>query len=149
MIYCPQCDSYLMEANTFRKVDGGVHECLRDIPSPCDGTPHASHGYGCWGKVSKVVADVADAYNSAEQDEIIAIFSEMLREVTRDGGRKRASGAKKCWKEDEHRKAIFSHLGKWAVGELVDECSGVHPLVHTAWRCLAVAWQEMNHEKNP
>lgn len=82
------------------------------------------------------------SYDPTEQDEVQAIFSDMLRKATGDGGRKRAAGEKPSWKVDEHVTHIFSHLGKWANGECADPDSGAHPLVHAAWRCLAVAYQE-------
>lgn len=83
------------------------------------------------------------AYDPAEQLEIEQAFMEMLRACTKDGANKRQAGEKPSWKVDpSHRKAIFSHLGKWVSGELVDPESGAHPLVHAAWRCLAQAAQE-------
>jgi hypothetical protein len=82
-------------------------------------------------------------YDSSEQEDIIEIFSEMLRAATGDGGKKRAAGLKPSWKVDpSHEAAIFSHLSKWKHGEKSDPDSGAHPLVHLAWRALAVAWQE-------
>lgn len=86
------------------------------------------------------------AYNPTEQDEVLAIFTEMLRSVTKDGGRKRAAGTKPSWKVDpSHFAAIFSHLNKYFHGEDVDPDSGVHPFVHLAWRALAIAYQD-THE---
>ena len=83
-----------------------------------------------------------------EQAEVLMIFNDLLRSVTADGGRKRAAGLKPSWKIDEsHEAAIFSHLNKWKHGEKVDPDSGVHPLVHLAWRALAVAWQESNNDE--
>lgn len=85
-----------------------------------------------------------ETYDNSEQYEVVGRFSQMLWEATRDGGKKRAAGTKPSWKVDpSHEKAIFSHLAKWKKGELVDADSGSHPLVHCAWRCLAVAYQEM------
>lgn len=82
---------------------------------------------------------------TAEQAEILGWFTTMLRDATADGGRKRAAGLKPSWKVDtSHRAAIFSHLNKWEHGEKVDADSGQHPLVHLAWRALAIAWQETN-----
>ncbi len=78
-----------------------------------------------------------------EQRELIAIFAEMLWAPTGDGGDKRGRGEKPSWKIDpSHEAAIFSHLNKWKHGEKVDSDSGAHPLVHLAWRALAIAWQE-------
>ena len=78
-----------------------------------------------------------------EQQEVLDIFYEMLAAATADGGRKRASGTKPLWKvDDSHEAALFSHLNKWKHGELADADSGAHPLVHLAWRALAIAWQE-------
>lgn len=71
----------------------------------------------------------------------------MLSSATKDGGKKRASGAKVSWKIDpEHEAAIFSHLSAWKHGVKVDKDSGAHPLVHLAWRALAVAYQENKEE---
>lgn len=78
-----------------------------------------------------------------EQKEVLSIFMRLLESATTDGGRKRQAGLKPSWKIDTtHEAAIFSHLNKWKHGEKVDPDSGAHPLVHMAWRCLAVAWQE-------
>ena len=78
-----------------------------------------------------------------EAAKIIFVFADMLLPVTGDGGRKRAAGLKPHWTVDtSHEAAIFSHLSKWKHGEKVDSDSGAHPLVHLAWRALAIAWQE-------
>lgn len=78
-----------------------------------------------------------------EQAEIIGWFTHMLQAASGDGGKKRAAGLKPSWKIDKsHQRAIFSHYMKWINGEKVDADSGAHPLVHMAWRCLAIAWQE-------
>lgn len=80
---------------------------------------------------------------SAEQQEILDTFRAMLEAATADGGRKREAGEKVLWKIDpDHTKGLFSHLRKWVEGEEVDADSGSHPLVHLAWRALAIAWQE-------
>ena len=85
-----------------------------------------------------------------EQDDIIKTFTRMLREVTADGGRKRAARLKPPWWNDlSHEAAIFSHLSKWKHGVRKDHDSGSHPLVHLAWRALAVAWQETHGYTNP
>ena len=81
-----------------------------------------------------------------EQDDILATFTAMLARVTADGAAKRAHGLKPSWKIDtSHEAAIFSHLTRWKRGELRDPDSAMHPLVHLAWRALAIAWQE-THE---
>lgn len=78
-----------------------------------------------------------------EQHEVIGCFIDLLMAATGDGGKKRAAGSKPSWKVDEgHEGAIFSHITKWKRGERVDPDSGVHPLAHAAWRCLAIAAQE-------
>lgn len=75
--------------------------------------------------------------------DLMGRFVDELLKVTADGSKKRSSGAKRPWHlDDEHEGAIFSHLTKWKRGELVDPDSGAHPLVHAAWRCLAIACQE-------
>lgn len=79
----------------------------------------------------------------AEQETLITTFAEMLRSATADGGRKRAAGIKPpWWRDPAHEPAIFSHLNKWKHGETRDKDSGAHPLVHLAWRALAIAHQE-------
>jgi hypothetical protein len=85
------------------------------------------------------------SYDPSEQDEIAGAFARMLKACTGDGGVKREAGLKPSWKVDpSHEAAIFSHLNKWKHGEVVDPDSGAHPLVHLAWRALAIAWQEEN-----
>ncbi len=84
---------------------------------------------------------------SEEQEEIIALMTAALRAVTADGNRKRRRGQKVSWKVDRgHEGAIFSHVTKWKRGELVDPDSGVHPMIHAGWRCLAIGLQEMHPE---
>jgi hypothetical protein len=81
-----------------------------------------------------------------EVADIIMYFATMLLKPTGDGSKKLQRGEKPSWKVDRsHEAAIFSHLMKWKKGEKVDPDSGAHPLVHAAWRCLAIAWQEMNN----
>lgn len=83
------------------------------------------------------------SYDASEQDVLIEVFTKMLRQVTKDGGRKRAAGTKPPWWRDaDHLPAVFSHLNKYFHDELVDEDSGAHPFVHAAWRLLAIAYQE-------
>ena len=87
-------------------------------------------------------------YDPSEQDELLDIFHEMLKGPTRDGGSKRAAGHKVPWKQDpSHLPAVFSHLNRYMHGEKADPDSGVHPLIHAAWRCLAIAWQETSSRK--
>mgnify|MGYP001612481927 CR=1 FL=1 len=89
-------------------------------------------------------------YDPAEQDIVIAIFTKMLREVTKDGGKKRAAGTKPPWYLDKsHEAAIFSHLSNWKHGIWIDPDSGAHPLVHLAWRALAIAHQETYGKAEP
>ena len=85
-----------------------------------------------------------------EQEEVTLLFADMLRAASRDGGRKREAGEKVSWRVDTtHEAALFSHLSKWKHGELVDADSGAHPLVHLAWRALAIAAQETGwHDAN-
>lgn len=84
---------------------------------------------------------------SAEREDVLRRFLEELTRVTADGSRKRQSKQKPPWYIDKsHEAAIFSHLMKWKKGETVDPDSGAHPLVHAAWRCLAIACSESgNH----
>lgn len=89
-------------------------------------------------------------YDPSEQDVIIEEFVKLLKFATKDGGTKRARGEKPPWWRDQsHIAAIYSHLSKWLRGELVDPDSGAHPLVHMAWRCLAIAYQETNGLVDP
>lgn len=89
-------------------------------------------------------------YDPTEQDVLLKVFIDMLRNVTRDGGRKRAAGAKPPWWMDgSHEAALFSHISKWKHDELVDNDSGTHPLVHLAWRALAIAYQESYGKRDP
>lgn len=83
-------------------------------------------------------ADLAD-----ERADILARFTAELAKATGDGSKKRRAGTKPPWYEDDsHEAAVFSHLMKWKRGELVDPDSGGHPLVHAAWRLLAIACRE-------
>jgi len=89
-------------------------------------------------------------YDATEQDAILETFGRMLADVTKDGGRKRAAGTKPPWWRDvSHESAIFSHLNKWKHGHIKDPDSGAHPLVHLAWRALAVAYQETYGLREP
>lgn len=78
-----------------------------------------------------------------EREDVLARFTEELHKATGDGSVKRQAGEKPPWYNDpSHEGAIFSHLTKWKRGETEDKDSGAHPLVHAAWRCLAIACQE-------
>jgi len=78
-----------------------------------------------------------------EQEDVLARFMAELRKPTGDGAQKRERSEKPPWYIDpSHEAAVFSHLMKWKKGELVDADSGAHPLVHAAWRLLAIACQE-------
>lgn len=82
-------------------------------------------------------------YDPAEQDVILETFCQMLKRPTADGGRKRELGDKEPWTTDPgHEAAMFRHLDRWSKGERRDPDSGAHPLIHVAWRALALAWQE-------
>lgn len=90
------------------------------------------------------------SYDASEQSVVLATFMQMLWSVTKDGGAKRARGEKPAWWCDpSHESAIFSHLNKWKHGEKVDADSDVHPLVHLAWRALAIAYQETKGHVDP
>ena len=81
---------------------------------------------------------------AAERQDVLDRFNRQLAKATGDGSKKRQAGTKPPWYEDDaHEGAIFSHITKWKRGEKVDPESGTHPLVHSAWRCLAIALQEM------
>jgi hypothetical protein len=78
-----------------------------------------------------------------ERNDVLRRFMQELTAVTGDGSKKRQAGTKPPWYVDGgHEAAIFSHLMKWKRGERRDPDSGVHPLVHAAWRCLAIACSE-------
>lgn len=79
----------------------------------------------------------------AEREDVLGRFRDELAKATGDGSAKRQACTKPPWYVDtSHEAAIFSHLAKWKRGELVDDGSGAHPLVHAAWRCLAIACRE-------
>jgi hypothetical protein len=83
----------------------------------------------------------------AEREDVLRRFAEELEKATGDGSKKRQAGTKPPWYQDRsHEGAIFSHIAKWKRGERKDPDSGAHPLVHAAWRCLAIALSETgNH----
>lgn len=74
-----------------------------------------------------------------EQEDVLARFLGELAKPTGDGKQKRDRGEKPPWYRDTHEAQVFSHLMKWKRGERVDPDSGAHPLVHAAWRLLAIA----------
>lgn len=81
---------------------------------------------------------------------VLETYLNLLKVVTGDGSKKRQAGAKPpWWKDGSHEAAIFSHLSKWKHGELRDKDSGAHPLVHLAWRALAIAYQETCGKVDP
>jgi hypothetical protein len=85
-----------------------------------------------------------------ERETVLRVYLDMLAKVTGDGSRKRQAGAKPpWWRDPSHEAAIFSHLNKWKHGEQKDPDSGTHPLVHLAWRALAIAYQEMYGQREP
>lgn len=87
---------------------------------------------------------------AVERLTVLDTFYRMLSEVTNDGSNKRQAGSKPpWWKDGSHEAAIFSHLNKWKHGEMKDKDSGAHPLVHLAWRALAIAYQETHGKVNP
>lgn len=85
-----------------------------------------------------------------EREDVLNRFADELRKATGDGSVKRQAGTKPPWyADDSHEAAILSHLTKWKRGERFDADSGAHPLVHAAWRCLAIACRETgNYPKN-
>ena len=90
------------------------------------------------------------AYDSNEQVLIRETFSKMLATATGDGGAKRLRGEKPpWWRDPSHEAAMWSHVNKWKHGEKSDKDSGAHPLVHLAWRALAIAYQETYGEVPP
>lgn len=102
------------------------------------------------GAVSPREGDKIVPYDASEQQVLLNEFVRMLKSVTKDGGRKRARGEKPpWWCDNTHEAAIFSHLNKWKHGEKQDPDSGVHPLVHLAWRALAIAYQESVGQYDP
>jgi hypothetical protein len=80
---------------------------------------------------------------AAEREDVLCRFLTELEKATGDGSKKRQTGEKPPWHKDlTHEAAILSHLTKWKRGEMKDPDSGAHPLVHAAWRCLAIACRE-------
>jgi hypothetical protein len=85
-----------------------------------------------------------------ERNIVNTTFSNMLSLVTGDGSKKRQKGEKPpWWRDNSHEAAIFSHLNRWKHGEKKDPDSYAHPLIHAAWRMLAIAYQETYGQVNP
>ena len=92
----------------------------------------------------RILEQVTQPYDPSEQEQILRVFAKLLALPTQDGGRKRAARTKAHWTVDTtHEAAMFRHLARWKSGDLVDEESGAHALVHVGWRALALAVQEM------
>ncbi len=86
---------------------------------------------------------------SAERLDVLKRFLDELRKATGDGSAKRQAGTKPPWHNDpEHLPAIFSHLRRYFQGEKVDPTSKAHPMVHVAWRALAIACTETGNVPN-
>lgn len=86
-----------------------------------------------------------------EQEDALRRFAHELAKVTSDGAGKRRSGVKPPWYRPQgeagsHEAAVFSHITKWKRGLRVDPESGAHPLVHAAWRLLAIACTESGNK---
>lgn len=104
----------------------------------CTLNEDCTRGWHAWDDRRCRFDDLAD-----ERADILARFTAELAKATGDGSKKRRAGTKPPWyADDSHEAAVFSHLMKWKRGELVDPDSGAHPLVHAAWRCLAIALRE-------
>ena len=87
--------------------------------------------------------------DNPERDDIIRRFTQELLKATGDGQKKRAAGTKPPWYIDpSHEAAVYRHLERWEDGERVDKDSGAHPLVHAAWRMLAIACKETGNAPN-
>lgn len=87
---------------------------------------------------------------AAEREQVQKVFAHMLLAATGDGSVKRQAGLKPpWWRDPDHEAAIYSHLNKWKHGELQDDVSGAHPLVHLAWRALGIAYQETYGKVDP
>ena len=103
----------------------------------------------CRCHIGRTIARETDDW-AAERTTVLSEFTKLLAIVTGDGSKKRQAGEKPpWWRDGSHEAAIFSHLSKWKHGELVDKDSGAHPLVHLAWRALAIAYQETHGKVDP
>ena len=88
---------------------------------------------------------------NASEDEVDEIYREfllLLAGPTEDGQIKRAVHAKPNWKVDSgHEAALVRHWDRYWGGQLEDEDSGCHVLVHVAWRALALAWIDIHKDE--
>lgn len=101
--------------------------------------------------VDAVNAVAADTTNwQQEREDILRRFIVELAKATKDGSVKRQRGEKPVWYEDEsHHDAGLRHYQCWLAGETQDEDSGASPLVHAAWRLLALACIETGNVPYP
>lgn len=131
--WCIRCEDYVDEMSACQIPPFG--DSGEDLESP------GSTSVGPSATDSVEGSQIFDAQNEAT--DVLVRFLTELQRATGDGSRKRKAGGKPPWyRDDSHEGAIFSHLTKWKRGELVDPDSGAHPLVHAAWRCLAIACRE-------
>lgn len=125
---------------------GPPEDRRRDLGAPSSAPVGPSATEGAKGpQILDGLADEIDADGQRLQEvlDVLLRFWGELAKATGDGSRKRQAGEKPPWyRDDSHEGAIFSHLTKWKRGEMVDPDSGAHPLVHAAWRCLAIACRE-------
>ena len=78
-----------------------------------------------------------------EQEDLLRRFHDGLAKCSGDGFTKRMKRTKPPWFEDpDHEAAFWRHYHRWLDDELVDVDSGAHPLIHCAWRLLAIACKE-------
>lgn len=82
-----------------------------------------------------------------EVQDVLKRFNKELLSVSQDGSNKRQKGLKAVWWQDiSHFDRATGHIERWLDGEMADKDSGKHPLVHAAWRLLAIACSETgNH----
>ncbi|MDR7528669.1 MAG: DUF5664 domain-containing protein [Armatimonadota bacterium] len=93
---------------------------------------------------------VLRATQAQEVPHLHRAFLRMLATVSADGQRKRRAGLKvPWWRDPGHWPALERHVARHVLGQKVDPDSGQHPLVHVAWRALAVVWQETEGLVNP
>ena len=90
-------------------------------------------------------ADEPRQLRSPEVHEAIGVMIDLLLAALGDGSEKRMRGEKPSWKVDEHMSHVYSHLGKYSKGEIVDPDSKVHTLAHAACRLLFIAAAESGY----